>query len=104
MSALGGAFLSLASTGMWLPSITAGRGWIAFAIVIFANWNPRNILLAALFFGFMDSLQLQIQGIGIQFPYQILLAMPYVFTIFALLWKKRQSMEPMALGVAYSRE
>lgn len=104
MSGAGGAFLSLASTGMWLPDITSGRGWIAFAIVIFGNWRPRNIMLAALFFGFLDSLQLQIQGIGIQFPYQILLAMPYVLTIFALLWKKRRSLEPMALGVPYSRE
>ena len=104
MSAAGGAFLSLAATGMWLPDITSGRGWIAFAIVIFGNWRPRNIVFAALFFGFMDSLQLQIQGIGIQFPYQILLAMPYVFTIFALLWKKKRSLEPIALGVPYSRE
>ena len=61
-------------------------------------------MLAALFFGFLDSLQLQIQGIGIQFPYQILLALPYVLTIVALLWKKRRSLEPMELGVAYSRE
>ncbi len=104
MSGAGGAFLSLAATGMWLPDITSGRGWIAFAIVIFGNWRPRNIMLAALFFGFLDSLQLQIQGIGIQFPYQILLALPYVLTIFALLWKKRRSLEPMALGVPYSRE
>ena len=104
MSGAGGAFLSLASTGLWLPDITSGRGWIAFAIVIFGNWRPRNILLAALFFGFLDSLQLQIQGIGIQFPYQILLALPYLMTIVALLWKRQRSMEPLALGVPYFRE
>lgn len=104
MSGIGGAFLTLASTGMWLPDITSGRGWIAFAIVIFGNWRPLNIMLAALFFGFLDSLQLQIQGVGIQFPYQILLAMPYALTVVALIWKKRRSLEPIALGVPYSRE
>ncbi len=104
MSGAGGAFLTLASTGMWLPDITAGRGWIAFAIVIFGNWKPLNILLAALFFGFLDSLQLQIQGIGIKFPYQILLALPYILTIAALLWKRRRTAEPLALGVPYHRE
>ena len=104
LSGAGGAFLSLAATGMWLPDITSGRGWIAFAIVIFGNWRPVNIMFAALFFGFLDSLQLQIQGVGIQFPYQIMLALPYLLTIVALLWKKRRSLEPIGLGIPYSRE
>lgn len=104
MSGAAGAFLTLGSAGMFVPSIASGRGWIAIAIVIFGGWKPFNIMFASLFFGFLDSLQLQIQGIGIQFPYQILLAMPYFLTILALLGRKRSSGEPISLGTPYFRE
>lgn len=104
LSGLGGGFLTLASAGLFVPAIAAGRGWIAIAIVIFGNWKPLNILLAALFFGFLDSFQLQIQGIGVQLPYQLLLAMPYTLTILALVVSRHRSGMPLALGVPYIRE
>jgi len=104
MSGAAGSFLTLASSGMFVPNIASGRGWIAFAIVIFGNWKPVNIMFAALFFGFLDSFQMQVQGIGIQFPYQILLALPYVLTIIVLMSGKRKSGEPLSLGVPYYRE
>ncbi len=104
MSGLAGSYLTLGSAGMWLPDIAAGRGWIAFAIVIFGDWKPGGILAASFFFGFLDALQLQIQGIGVKIPYQILLALPYLLTILALLWKRRVVSEPLSLGVPYVRE
>ncbi|GIK42589.1 MAG: ABC transporter permease [Chloroflexota bacterium] len=104
MAGLGGGFLTLASAGLFVPAIAAGRGWIAIAIVIFGNWKPINILLAALFFGFLDSFQLQIQGIGVQLPYQLLLATPYILTILALVVSRHRSGMPLALGVPYIRE
>ena len=89
---------------MFVPGIASGRGWIALAIVIFGNWRPSYILLASLFFGFLDSLQLTLQGIGFQIPYQLLLALPYVLTIVALLVRQKRSGEPLALGEPYFRE
>ena len=86
MAGLGGSFLTLASAGLYSPGMVAGRGWIALAIVILGNWKPVNILWAALFFGFLDTFQLQVQGIGVDFPYQILLSLPYVLTIVVLVY------------------
>jgi general nucleoside transport system permease protein len=104
MAGAGGSVLTLSATGMFVPDITAGRGWIALAIVIFGNWQPYMVLLGALFFGLLDSFQLQIQGVGVQMPYQILLAIPYVLTIVALLVRQKRSGEPLALGEPYFRE
>lgn len=104
MAGAGGAYLTLASSGMFLPNISAGRGWIAISIVIFGNWKPMNILLASLFFALLDSLQLHLQGIGIAFPYQFLLALPYVMTILALVLSRHRSGAPASLGLSYHRE
>ena len=70
MASVGGAFLTLGSSGMFVSGISGGRGWIAIALVIFGDWKPSRILLGSLFFGLLDSLQLHIQGIGVEFPYQ----------------------------------
>jgi ABC-type uncharacterized transport system permease subunit len=104
MAGIGGAFLTIASTGMFVPGITSGRGWIALSIVIFGNWSATSILIGSLFFGFLDSFQLQIQGIGVQFPYQLLLAAPYLITILALVIRHTRSGEPAWLGKPYFRE
>jgi simple sugar transport system permease protein len=84
--------------------MVAGRGWIALAIVILGNWKPFNILWAALFFGFLDTFQLQVQGIGVNFPYQILLSLPYVLTIVVLVYGRAKSGVPLSLGIPYLRE
>lgn len=104
MAGFGGAFLTISSAGLFLPDITGGRGWIAIAIVIFGNWNPFLILLAAWFFGLLDTFQLQIQGLGVEMPYQILLALPYVLTIAAITIGRQNSGSPLHLGVPYKRE
>jgi simple sugar transport system permease protein len=104
MAALGGSFLTLASAGMFIPEIQSGRGWIAIALVIFGNWIPHRILLGALFFGLIDSWQIQMQAYGFRLPYQLLLALPYLLTILALVTARGRSREPLSLGVPYSRE
>jgi len=104
MAGLGGAFLTLASAGLFVPDIAAGRGWIAIAIVIFGGWRPFPILAAALFFGLLDSFQVQVQGIGIHFPYQLLLALPYVLTIVAIAVSRNRQGAPLSLGIPYNRE
>lgn len=103
MAGVGGAFLTLASAGIFVHQITRGRGFIAFALVIFGNWSPVRILLGALFFGLIESLQLQLQAKGVQLPHQLLLSLPYVLTILALLANRRRSNAPLGLGVPYLR-
>jgi simple sugar transport system permease protein len=104
MSGLGGAFLTLASAGLFVPEISGGRGWIALAIVIFGNWRPARIVVGALFFGLIDSFQLSLQAVGVELPYQLLLALPYLFTILALVVGRGRSRAPLALGIPYNRE
>lgn len=104
MAGMGGSFLTLASAGLYSPGIVAGRGWIALAIVILGNWKPVNIMLSALLFGFLDTFQLQVQGIGVDFPYQLLVSLPYVLTIVVLIYGRAKSASPIALGKPYFRE
>ncbi|MEK6575717.1 MAG: ABC transporter permease, partial [Chloroflexota bacterium] len=96
MAGAGGAFLTLASAGMFVPQISGGRGFIAFALVIFGNWSPWWILLGALFFGLIESFQLHLQAVGVDLPYQLLLMLPYVLTILALLGSRGQTRAPLA--------
>lgn len=104
MAGLGGAFLTLASAGVFVQEISNGRGWLAIVLVIAGNWRPGRILVAALVFAFLDAFQLQMQGLGVKLPYQIFLALPYVFAILALALSRSRSQAPAALGAAYSRE
>lgn len=104
LSGLGGAFLTLASSGLFVPDISGGRGWIAFALVIFGRWRPSLILLGALFFGLIESFQLALQAVGVALPYQLLLALPYLLTIAALVVNRRSAQAPLALGIPYHRE
>ena len=103
MSALAGAFLSLGVTGLFFPDIASGRGWIAIALVIFGNWRIGRIVAGALFFGFLEALQLALQARGVDLPYQLLLGLPFALTIVALVVNRRRSNEPMSLAVPYHR-
>ncbi|MEN8241812.1 MAG: ABC transporter permease [Chloroflexota bacterium] len=104
MAGLAGSFITLASVGIFVADITAGRGWLAIAIVIFGDWKPGKILLASLFFGLIDALQMQLQAVGVQLPFQLFLAMPYILTIIAVFIGRKRSGAPIALGVHYQRE
>lgn len=103
MAGVGGAFLTLASSGLFLPNISGGRGYIAFALVIFGRWSPWWILSGAMFFGLIEALQLQLQATGVDLPYQLLIALPYVLTIAALVTVRGRTRMPRALGIPYVR-
>lgn len=103
MAGLGGAFLTVGSAARFVPEMTNGRGWLAIVIVIAGLWRPVPVLLATLAFSFLDALQLQIQGIGVAIPYQLLLAMPYICAILALAIRRSHSGAPAMLGIPYWR-
>lgn len=85
MAGLAGAYLSLAVTPLWIENMTAGRGWIALALVVFASWRPTRILLGATLFGATTILQFHIQGdLASWIPSQILTMLPYLATILVL--------------------
>ena len=81
---LGGAYMAVAYTPMWVEGMTAGRGWIALALVVFATWKPWRILAGAYLFGGVTLAQFQAQGIGVDIPSQYLSMLPYVATIVVL--------------------
>ncbi len=85
MAGLGGAFLSLSYTPMWAEEMTAGRGWISLALVVFASWRPWRVLLGAYLFGGVTILQLYAQGAGgFGIPAQVMSMLPYLATILVL--------------------
>ncbi|XAT59579.1 ABC transporter permease [Rhodobacteraceae bacterium Araon29] len=94
MAGLGGAYLSLVYTPLWVENMTAGRGWIALALVVFAAWRPKRVIFGAWLFGGMTILQLQGQAIGLKVPSELLSALPYIATIvvLVLISRNRQAM------------
>lgn len=84
MSGIGGAYLSLAYSPLWVEGMTAGRGWIALALVVFASWRSGRVLLGAYLFGGITILQLHAQALGIAVPSQIMSMLPYLATIAVL--------------------
>jgi len=101
---IGGAFLTLAHQNMFLIDVIGGRGWVAIAMVIFGNWNPYKGAIGALIFGFLDGLQLRLQGLGIAISFHIFLMIPYLLTIVALISVSRKASVPAGLLKPYRRE
>jgi len=106
---IGGAYLSLASTPMWIENMSAGRGWIAVALVIFAGWSSPRAMLGAYLFGGITAMQLRFQAMGTTVSAHILQMLPYVFTILVLVIStmrlaKGASQQPESLGQPYDRE
>ena len=83
-SGLAGAYLSLVYTPQWIENMTAGRGWIALALVVFSTWLPGRLAAGAYLFGGVWILGLYAQGMGVGIPSQLLSSLPYVATILAL--------------------
>jgi general nucleoside transport system permease protein len=104
MAGLAGAFLTTASSSRFLPNMTQGRGWIAVVIVIGANWKPIRLLIATLVFALMDAIQLQITGIGVEIPYQILLAIPYIAALLIMMSSRSRSLGPASMALPYKKE
>ncbi len=84
MSGLAGAYLSLSYTPMWAENMTAGRGWIALALVVFATWRPGRLLAGAYMFGMISVLQLHAQSAGVHVPSQFMSMLPYLATVIVL--------------------
>jgi simple sugar transport system permease protein len=90
---------------MFSDGIIAGRGFIAVALVYFGHWNPVKIMWGALLFSLAQSLQLAIQGLGINFPYEFAVMLPYVLVIVVLAFdRENQRFGPTALGQPFNRE
>ncbi len=91
---LGGAYLPLAYTPFFVSGMTAGRGWIALALVVFASWLPGRLVIGAYLFGAVTILQLHAQGAGFGMPSQLMTALPYLATIVVLVAASRGRAAP----------
>jgi simple sugar transport system permease protein len=109
LAAIGGAYLSIGQSSLFTRNMSAGRGFIALAALIFGKWRPVPTMLACLLFGFADALTIQMQGVaklpsGEDIPVQFVQMIPYVVTIVVLAGFIGQSRAPGALGVPYTKE
>ena len=108
LSALAGAYLVLALTPSFIPNMTAGRGYMALAAMIFGKWHPLGALAACLLFGFLEALAIRLQGVVLPgigaVPVQAIQALPYVLTVVLLAGFIGRAYAPKALGVAYVKE
>lgn len=101
---LSGAFLAIGQLARFSDNMTAGRGFIALAIVIFGQWKPYRAAIAALIFGFSDALQLSLQAVGLRIPEEFLRMTPYIVTIIAMMVVAGQKSTPAALATPYVKE
>ncbi len=109
LAGAGGAYLTIAYAPFWLDGMTAGRGWIAIALVIFAMWDPLNAMIGAYLFGGIDALQLQLQAVGVTIPSSLLNMLPYLLTLIViiiatLIVRVKHISAPKELGIPYNRE
>jgi simple sugar transport system permease protein len=109
LAAIGGAYLSIGQSSLFTRNMTAGRGFIALAALIFGKWRPVQTLVACLLFGFADALTIQMQGVaklpsGEELPVQFVQMIPYLVTIIVLAGFIGHSRAPGALGVPYRKE
>ncbi|MGE5403376.1 MAG: ABC transporter permease [Candidatus Saccharibacteria bacterium] len=108
LAGIGGAYLSLAFAPAWMQNMTAGRGWIAVALVIFGMWAPGKVMLGAYLFGGVEALTYRLQAVGVSISPFFLQMLPYILTIVVLVLavrlKKDEAGPPRALGIAYDRE
>jgi simple sugar transport system permease protein len=98
MGGLAGGTLVLAQAGTFAEGMSAGRGFVAIAIVVLGRWNPAGVALAALVFGAASALQFLLQAIGLALPYQLFLALPYLLTLAALAGVAGRVRAPAALA------
>jgi simple sugar transport system permease protein len=111
LCALAGCYLVLAQNPQFIPHMTAGRGYMALAAMIFGKWHPVGALLACLLFGFLDAVAIRLQGANLPaalgggaVPVQAIQALPYVLTVVLLAGFIGHAYAPRALGVAYVKE
>jgi general nucleoside transport system permease protein len=103
LGGLAGAMLVCGPLGLFVQNVTAGRGWVALALVVFARWRPGRAVVGALLFGLCDAAQMRLQGTATEIPYEVFLALPYLVTLVALVIRARRSGTPTALAVPFVR-
>jgi simple sugar transport system permease protein len=109
MAGLGGVYLSVAYTPMWVEGMVAGRGWVSLALVVFATWRPARVMAGAYLFGGITIAQFHVQGLGIEISSQFLSMLPYIATIIVLVIISRNKNtirlnSPASLGLTYHPE
>jgi ABC-type uncharacterized transport system permease subunit len=104
LSGLAGAFLSIGLLGSFQENMTAGRGFIAYTAIVFGKWQPVGVALGTLLFGAADALQLRIQAINPNIPYQFLIMFPYLVTLIALISVVGRASWPASYGNPFRRE
>lgn len=103
LAAMGGAYLSIGQNSLFTRNMTAGRGFIALAALIFGKWDPVGALLACLFFGFAEAVAIRMQG-TVNIPNQFIQLIPYLLTIVVLAGLIRRAVPPRAIGIPYVKE
>ena len=108
LAGIGGAYLSIGQSSLFTRNMSAGRGFIALAALIFGKWRPVQTMLACLLFGFTEAVAIQLQGVHIfgdeEIPTQFVQIIPYVLTIVVLAGFIGTSRAPRALGIPYQKE
>jgi simple sugar transport system permease protein len=103
LAAIGGAYLSIGQASLFTRNMSAGRGFIALAALIFGNWRPLPTMLACLLFGAAEALSIQMQGVS-RVPVQFIQMIPYVLTLVVLAGFIGKSRPPRALGIPYAKK
>jgi simple sugar transport system permease protein len=108
LCSLAGSYLVLAQNPAFMPHMTAGRGYMALAAMIFGKWHPVGAFLACLLFGFLDAVSIRLQGVALPLvgavPVQAIQALPYVLTVVLLAGFVGKARAPRALGIPYVKE
>jgi ABC-type uncharacterized transport system permease subunit len=103
LTGLAGAFLTVAYANTFVENISAGRGFVALAVVILGRWNPWGLAAASVLFGAAMALQFGLQALGTAIPYQLFLALPYALTLIVLATVGGAANAPSSLGEPYTR-
>ena len=109
MSSLAGFYISVCYAPMWQEGMTAGRGWIALALVVFATWKPWRLLIGAYIFGGVAIMQMNLQAFGVKLPGQFFNMMPYIATLLVLVFISSNKMRlklsaPASLNIPFEKD
>ena len=107
LAGIGGTYLAVAQTAQFIPNMSAGKGFMALAALVFGKWRPWPAMGACLLFGFLDAVAIRLQGVevlGFVIPVQFIEAVPYMLTVFLLAGFIGKAVAPKALGTPYVKE
>ncbi|MCF3098103.1 ABC transporter permease [Aeromonas australiensis] len=107
LAGIGGTYLAVAQTAQFIPNMSAGKGFMALAALVFGKWRPWSAMAACLLFGFLDAVAIRLQGVRIgdfPIPVQAIEALPYILTVFLLAGFIGRAVAPKALGTPYVKE